>query len=546
MTDLLIYLCKAAAIQTILYLCYITFFSRDTFFMRNRIMLLACIILPYILPFITIPIDIFSEPVVEEPVIFYGNVTYSDTLVSDKGFDYKSFVISTIPYLYIFGIAILTIITTISYRKLYDIIKRSVLYKRDSHNYYVNPDTVSPFSFLNNIVVPKSEVNSNNLKNIECHEKIHSRHFHSVDMILTDISKIFLWFNPISWFIKYSVIKNNEYIVDEVMLSEGVERKNYQYSLLNITIGAQRLAMVNTFSNNLKNRIKMMNSMKTPKLYAIKNLIVLPILIAILFLTSAFATNANEVANKNSINSTKISEDLNNDKDSESKKVTYAYNVIVKDKKDKKDKKKKKKKKKVYKSTTKKVTVTVDDDGKTTEEVVVTTDSNDDEHIVINNGKIKVRATAEIHDGDKEIEIFTTKKGDANKIKIVKKDGVTKYYLNDKEVGKDEIQKISKIYSENIKTIHVTKGSLPNEDSEIKMNIKSDNGKSIVIFSDDKDNSEKIPYVVIDGVEASHDEMQKLDPKNIEAISVLKGNSAEKLYGSKAENGALIITTKKK
>lgn len=51
------------------------------------------------------------------------------------------------------------------------------------------------------------------------------------------------------------------------------------------------------------------------------------------------------------------------------------------------------------------------------------------------------------------------------------------------------------------------------------------------------------PYILIDGVESGN--MNTLDPNDIESISVLKDASSAAIYGSKAANGVILITTKR-
>lgn len=51
------------------------------------------------------------------------------------------------------------------------------------------------------------------------------------------------------------------------------------------------------------------------------------------------------------------------------------------------------------------------------------------------------------------------------------------------------------------------------------------------------------PYILIDGVESGT--MSSLDPNDIESISVLKDAASAAIYGSKAANGVVLITTKK-
>lgn len=51
------------------------------------------------------------------------------------------------------------------------------------------------------------------------------------------------------------------------------------------------------------------------------------------------------------------------------------------------------------------------------------------------------------------------------------------------------------------------------------------------------------PYILIDGIES--ESMNQIDPNDIETISVLKDASSAAIYGSKASNGVILITTKR-
>lgn len=51
------------------------------------------------------------------------------------------------------------------------------------------------------------------------------------------------------------------------------------------------------------------------------------------------------------------------------------------------------------------------------------------------------------------------------------------------------------------------------------------------------------PYILIDGIESGS--MNQIDPNDIESISVLKDASSAAIYGSKASNGVILITTKR-
>ena len=89
-------------------------------------------------------------------------------------------------------------------------------------------------------------------------------------------------------------------------------------------------------------------------------------------------------------------------------------------------------------------------------------------------------------------------------------------------------------------TSNLLVGVVPN------MNVTNDNGRpgdgsSINIRGVNSISSSAGPYVLVDGVEGSID---RVNPNDIESISVLKDASSAAIYGAKAAFGVIIITTK--
>lgn len=69
-------------------------------------------------------------------------------------------------------------------------------------------------------------------------------------------------------------------------------------------------------------------------------------------------------------------------------------------------------------------------------------------------------------------------------------------------------------------------------------------GVSMKIRGDISVNGNSSPLVLIDGVAGSLDELNQLDPNDIENISVLKDASAA-IYGARSASGAMLVTTKR-
>lgn len=65
--------------------------------------------------------------------------------------------------------------------------------------------------------------------------------------------------------------------------------------------------------------------------------------------------------------------------------------------------------------------------------------------------------------------------------------------------------------------------------------------KVVVKMSD----SDSMPLYVVDGIAMEKDKLDKVDPKTISSVNVLKGDAATRIYGEKGKNGVVVITLKK-
>lgn len=166
----------------------------------------------------------------------------------------------------------------------------------DSLNQYpvrILADRVSPFSFWQTIYINPGLHKQEDLPNILAHEKVHVEQWHTLDIILAEICVVFYWFNPGVWLMKKAVRENIEFITDARILRKGIDRKAYQYSLLDVGTLQPSVAIVNNFSlSDLKKRIKMMNARRSSKVNLTRYMLVLP---ALLCVTLAFTIDKKAV-----------------------------------------------------------------------------------------------------------------------------------------------------------------------------------------------------------------------------------------------------------
>ena len=85
-----------------------------------------------------------------------------------------------------------------------------------------------------------------------------------------------------------------------------------------------------------------------------------------------------------------------------------------------------------------------------------------------------------------------------------------------------------------------------NQHKTIVFNQKAvpDTGKIRISFNQALYSKSNAPVVVVDGVQV--DNLDNVVPDDIQSVSILKDKSSIALYGDKAKNGVILVTTKKK
>lgn len=151
----------------------------------------------------------------------------------------------------------------------------------------VTEKKISPFTFWNTIFLNPATHTPSELHTIIRHERVHIHQWHTADILLAEVNKIFYWFNPGAWLMKNAIRENLEFIVDEHIVNNGEDKTAYQYTLLQTVTGmpvANGITSRFAFTH-LKNRISMMNKKRTAAGHYLRYLLLLPLLavVAIVF-----------------------------------------------------------------------------------------------------------------------------------------------------------------------------------------------------------------------------------------------------------------------
>jgi beta-lactamase regulating signal transducer with metallopeptidase domain len=143
------------------------------------------------------------------------------------------------------------------------------------------------FSFFH-LVFMNAASQSEGQHNILLHEKIHAEQYHSIDRLLAQLLIAFQWFNPFMYALRNELQLVHEYLADEGVLENGVDKVQYQQLLLDHIIESKRIAITSTFKHSLiKKRFLMMSTKKAAPASRYRLLFLAPVT-ALLLLGVAF------------------------------------------------------------------------------------------------------------------------------------------------------------------------------------------------------------------------------------------------------------------
>ncbi len=328
------YLLKASAVIAIFYVCYKVFLQRDTFFNTNRWYLLIGLVAAFTIPKIIIPIYVEYTPMPLQNFNFSSDVAPIEAL--EEPFN----PMQLLPIIYLTGVAVFFIRFLIQLGSLAIVLIKNKKQKLNTYTYVETDDDMAPFSFFNWIVYNPKLFNKTELDQIITHEKVHAKQRHSIDILLTQLSSVVFWFNPIIWFYNKDLKQNLEFLADKVAVNTTNCKTSYQYTLLKASVPTNQLAVTNNFYTSLiKKRIVMLQKSKSKKINLLKYAVVIPILV--LFLMS-FNTEtvyvAKQIENTNKaeagtnifINKISIiTKDLSDDELNKIKKQLNVHEIIV-------------------------------------------------------------------------------------------------------------------------------------------------------------------------------------------------------------------------
>jgi bla regulator protein blaR1 len=281
MSPLIQYLIKLSLSLAVVYLFYRFVLRPLTFYTWNRWYLIGYSLIAFVIPFVDInPFLSSIDPEKAEVINFIpaiGTSALKSKTWLNLGNGWNILLL-----LIIVGVVVMLVrfsLQFLSYKKLR---RSSTLLSESPVKVFEVKEDIVPFSFGNSIFINTAKHGEEELRDIILHEFIHVKQKHTADMLWAEVLCILNWYNPFAWMIKKVICQNLEFIADQQVLNNGLDRREYQYLLLKVAGGASfRIANQFNFSF-LKKRIAMMNKIESAKLNLVKFLFILPLMAVLL------------------------------------------------------------------------------------------------------------------------------------------------------------------------------------------------------------------------------------------------------------------------
>ena len=283
-----VYILKSSVCLAAFYLFYRLLLSRETFHRFNRVALLSILLLSCLLPLVEVTVEKQTE-VHQTMMTLEQWLMLADMMNTAEAMDLQAEEV-TVTWIQVALLVYLAGILFFALRNGYSLLKLGGLLKsgrKENLSKYtgdgekvtliVHEHDIAPFSWMKYIVISKKDLDENG-REILIHELAHIQNRHSWDLLVADICIFFQWFNPASWLLKQELQNIHEYEADETVIEKGVDAKQYQLLLIKKAVGTRLYSMANSFNHSkLKKRITMMLKEKSNPWARLKYLYVLPL-----------------------------------------------------------------------------------------------------------------------------------------------------------------------------------------------------------------------------------------------------------------------------
>ncbi len=267
------YVIKSSLSLILLFGLYWLLLRREKIFVFNRFFLISSVVFSLVVPLISVPVNLQTLPIHDHQMLSIDYII-NETVVTDNviqvspgiqiqyasGEEAQVNIAAILIVLYFTGLMLFLL------RFLRNIIllrksagscdKRYI----DGFRLVLTSEKISPCCFFSNIYLNRDDYLNGKIDNdLLGHEQEHIKQFHTVDILIIELIKIFYWFNPILILYDKAIRLNHEYLADNRVITGKTDLNNYMNKLLNIITGRSDMYLTSgSFNSSTKQRLLMM------------------------------------------------------------------------------------------------------------------------------------------------------------------------------------------------------------------------------------------------------------------------------------------------
>ncbi len=286
---MLVFLLKSTACLAIFLAFYKLVLEKESVHQFKRFFLLGALIASFLIPAVVFTeyVDVAQQTTfTTTPSTEISDPITGQVVAEESYFDWEIglwtvYIIGVIG----FGFRFLRNLTQIALR-----IRKNPKFKENFITRVLLRQTLPPHTFFNYVFLNQRQFEEKHIpQEVLLHEETHAKQRHSLDILLIELAQVFLWFNPIIYFLKSSIKLNHEFLADRAVINTNNDHSQYQHTILSyLSHGSfeqhQSTGIANAINySSIKKRFTVMKTNTSRKSFAVRSLLVLPLTALLLF-----------------------------------------------------------------------------------------------------------------------------------------------------------------------------------------------------------------------------------------------------------------------
>lgn len=276
------YIFKSCLILLILYGLYWFLLRKEKLFVFNRYFLILSVVFSLIVPFVNIPVNVQESQnlrkiitTIENSIPYINsvqNVAIQDINSKPSIDEAKSSGLDTSTILMIIYISGVLLFLIRFLKNIYSIFRQIKLSEKISFNRYnlvLTNEKENLYCFFNYIFINKEDYKNLRIDvQLLSHELEHVTQYHSIDIVLIELIKVFYWFNPVYLLFDRAIRINHEYLADHSVIQDEHDVKNYSEKLLSFIFFRSNISLTSGSNRSfIKKRLLMITKSRSNSIY---------------------------------------------------------------------------------------------------------------------------------------------------------------------------------------------------------------------------------------------------------------------------------------